>query len=429
MGDGTGVIKANLFEATHLRSSTFSTRKDISSENRQCVDGGRGMAEIELRPARCQGCGVAFELLPLPDNFAARITDLRKLCAEVNNTKEPLSDPELLLDIAESRSGLEHLSKICADEANEVQPLCDTCAKEQSVKMERALGRAKITQKRYQDFLIKCKEYDSQREKAQGTECDEDMAKIAELEQQVANLEQNLTETSQQRAAIHGRMGGLRHDIRNLELESNRCWDKVVSHELVLEEMTQRARSLSTRQQQLNQKLERLKHTNVCNDAFFIWFDGPFGTINGFRLGRLPSQPVEYAEINAAWGQAAMLLATIEKRHKGFKFQRFRVVPMGSYSRLGPHGDLSHPLPLHWDGGSWRKTSYNRAMAAFLSCLDELGIYASAHDRTIQMPYAIKGKIIGDHSIELGDWYNWTCALKYLLTNLKWLVAWSSKTR
>lgn len=31
---------------------------------------------------------------------------------------------------------------------------------------------------------------------------------------------------------------------------------------------------------------EELRKTNVFNDAFHIWHDGPFGTINGLRLGR-----------------------------------------------------------------------------------------------------------------------------------------------
>lgn len=38
--------------------------------------------------------------------------------------------------------------------------------------------------------------------------------------------------------------------------------------------------------------LELLKRTNVLNDAFPIWYDGEFGTINNFRLGRLPKIPV-----------------------------------------------------------------------------------------------------------------------------------------
>lgn len=31
---------------------------------------------------------------------------------------------------------------------------------------------------------------------------------------------------------------------------------------------------------------EELRKANVFNDAFHIWHDGPFGTINGLRLGR-----------------------------------------------------------------------------------------------------------------------------------------------
>lgn len=42
---------------------------------------------------------------------------------------------------------------------------------------------------------------------------------------------------------------------------------------------------------------------NVANDAFHIWHAGPFGTINGFRLGRLSVEQVEWHEINAALGQ------------------------------------------------------------------------------------------------------------------------------
>lgn len=38
--------------------------------------------------------------------------------------------------------------------------------------------------------------------------------------------------------------------------------------------------------------LELLKRTNVLNDAFPIGHDGEFGTINNFRLGRLPKIPV-----------------------------------------------------------------------------------------------------------------------------------------
>lgn len=53
---------------------------------------------------------------------------------------------------------------------------------------------------------------------------------------------------------------------------------------------------------------------------------GQFGTINNFRLGRLPSVPVEWNEINAAWGQTVLLLHALANK-MGLKFQRYLQIP------------------------------------------------------------------------------------------------------
>ena len=45
------------------------------------------------------------------------------------------------------------------------------------------------------------------------------------------------------------------------------------------------------------------------NDVFHIYHDGHFGTISGFRLGNLPSQPIDWNEVNAAWGQVSLVSA------------------------------------------------------------------------------------------------------------------------
>ncbi len=59
-----------------------------------------------------------------------------------------------------------------------------------------------------------------------------------------------------------------------------------------------------------------VQSTSVLNDTFRIWHDGPFGTISGFRLGRTPEHPVDWNEINAAWGQAVLLLHTMAQQCK-----------------------------------------------------------------------------------------------------------------
>lgn len=55
--------------------------------------------------------------------------------------------------------------------------------------------------------------------------------------------------------------------------------------------------------------------------ALLCRHSGQFGTINNFRLGRLPSVPVEWNEINAAWGQTVLLLHALANK-MGLKFQR-----------------------------------------------------------------------------------------------------------
>uniref|UniRef100_A0A674E2P3 Beclin-1 n=1 Tax=Salmo trutta TaxID=8032 RepID=A0A674E2P3_SALTR len=80
-------------------------------------------------------------------------------------------------------------------------------------------------------------------------------------------------------------------------------------------------------------QLDRLKKTNVFNATFHIWHSGQFGTINNFRLGQLPSVPVEWNEINAAWGQTVLLLHALANK-MGLRFQRYRLVPYGNHSYL-----------------------------------------------------------------------------------------------
>ena len=84
--------------------------------------------------------------------------------------------------------------------------------------------------------------------------------------------------------------------------------------------------------------LEVCKKSNVYNDAFHIWHDGPFGTINGFRLGRMPDLHVEWPEINAALGHVCLLLHVLAQK-VGYQFKQYRLIPEGSFSKIEKIGD------------------------------------------------------------------------------------------
>ena len=87
-------------------------------------------------------------------------------------------------------------------------------------------------------------------------------------------------------------------------------------------------------------------------------------------------------EINAAWGQAALLLCTIATR-VGYRFKRYRIIPMGSYSKIAVANDERSTYELYSSGGTftgfWAR-NFNDAMQAFLVCLKELGDYAEHSD-------------------------------------------------
>ncbi|KAH9193709.1 hypothetical protein AeNC1_004308 [Aphanomyces euteiches] len=175
--------------------------------------------------------------------------------------------------------------------------------------------------------------------------------------------------------------------------------------------------------------LRCLQRYNVFNDAFHIWHDGSFGTINGLRLGRLPSKPVEWTEINAALGQATLLLTTVAQR-VNLNFQRIVPVARGSFSKIYimQDGEKKKEYPLFSDGGFLQRQKFNMALGYLLECVDEAGQMAKKEDAKTGFPYKIfKGKI-GELNIAVGgNDEQWTRALKYLLTHLKWLLAWAAK--
>lgn len=88
-------------------------------------------------------------------------------------------------------------------------------------------------------------------------------------------------------------------------------------------------------------------------------------------MGRLPSAPVDWAEINAAWGQVTILLAALARK-VNLSFQRYKLVPFGSQSYIVDSID-GKILPLYGSGGFrflW-DAKFDAGMVAFLDCLQQ----------------------------------------------------------
>ena len=246
-------------------------------------------------------------------------------------------------------------------------------------------------------------------------------------------LERKLSSLRARRREVEVR----RSKIIELSIHKQNLWSEIqkqrnmMSYQLSAEK--ERLHALEAESLRLSSALERSMQINVLNDAFYIWFAGPFATINNFRLGTLPSHPVDWTEINAAFGQAALVVHTVALKCD-FEFKEYNIRPQGSFAKLVRVGDTSKTLlNLYTDGtfSLFPKKNFNAALIGFLHCVNELGEHIMSRDPTLQLPYMIdiKNNTICGNSIllNISDEMGWTRTLKHLLANIKWIIAWAAK--
>ncbi|XXH05541.1 hypothetical protein Hte_011971 [Hypoxylon texense] len=263
-----------------------------------------------------------------------------------------------------------------------------------------------------------------------------------------------------EKAALDVEIAALEEESQAIDAEEEQFWRDRNAFSAKLAEFQSERDSINSMFDHDSQLLTKLQRANVYNDTFSIHHDGHFATINGLRLGKLSAKPVDWPEINAAWGQALLLVVTVADK-LGYKFDGYEPLPMGSTSkiiryeypspsssRLGGHrtgpppapkksvlelfssGDL--PLQMLWN----RK--FDQGMVAFLELVRQLGVFVHQQTKSgsvnpLTLPYKIEGDKIGDdrighYSVKLGmnNDESWTKACKFALTCCKFLIAHAS---
>lgn len=232
-------------------------------------------------------------------------------------------------------------------------------------------------------------------------ELTDDVPNIDALEKELSDLSSEeerllleLSSLSREKDAVKSAIKTQENDKERLEQEEEKYWREYTKHRRDLMTTEDEYRSLECQLLYAQIQLNKLKTTNVFNATFHIWHNGHFGTINNFRLGRLPSAPVDWSEINAAWGQTALLLSALARK-MNITFERYNLVPYGSHSYIE---DLvsKKELPLFGTGGFkflW-DTKFDAAMVAFLDCVQQFKDTVEKEDEGFCLPYRIdKGKI------------------------------------
>jgi beclin 1 len=299
------------------------------------------------------------------------------------------------------------------------QPLCPDCTEIMVADLEKELRSSEAERDHYCGFLKEWEAEDEAMITAQERQLNKE---LQQLEKEEAQLMQELQQIEAEQEAVKRESAVMAKEKEELDAQVEAYW-KSCNECLVKDAIvSEKAASVHLHLQTEMEELTKLNRTNILNEAFHIWFDGHFGTINNFRLGKMPSEQVEWNEINAAWGHAALLLHTIARMRK-VQWTKHTVVPMGSFSTVEPgRYELYGGAPVFW-----ASTRFDKAMVGFLFCLNEVlkEVHNAQEDKeAYQIPYEVQDDKVGGLTIKLvgneGD--KWTQALKYMLTDLKWLV-------
>jgi len=314
---------------------------------------------------------------------------------------------------------VEQIMELAAGQSKQDQPVCAECLKQVISEVERLVEQAAEENRTYNEAYQRLQQEVENSEEAVEAEITamelEEKEILAALEASKKEEQELLVELARQR-----------QQEEQLQREEEDFWIRVAQYQLDLQDTEEERAATASAIRYASQELSRLRRSNVLNEMFQIDQDGPFGTINGFRMGRLHEQPVPWEEVNAAWGQACLLLdALVKKLRFPTSQSQYRLVPKGSFSSIKV-GNKEFEL-YGCDGGLsnfFASSQFGSAMHAFLCHVQEVVSFLR-RSTSLQLPFKIEKDKVGGFSVKGShfDQERWTKALKFMLLDLKYLIA------
>lgn len=394
--------------------------------------------ETDVTQSFCGNIGESYLVVPTsnPDEFVERrnggelpngsgdpdeFPDQRSSPSSASNDKYRSDLAKARLPPFSALCRVEQIMALASGQSETDHPVCADCLRHVEEEVKRQVDQAAEEHCIYQQAHTRIEE------ELRGFDDDEAArleAEICEMEEEERRLLEELAGCDAEEAEIEAELERNQRQEELLRRDEEEFWLNVAEYQLDLEESEEERAATTNAIQYATAELNRLKRTNVLNDMFHIAQDGSFGTINRFRIGRFEEEKVPWEEINAGWGQACLLLDALIKKCQ-IPLTQYRLLPRGSFSAIQAAGDT---LELHSsDGGLQRFFSDRRfdlAMSSFLSCLKEVTRFLQ-RDPTMRLPFKIEGDKIGGFSVrhQHNQDDRWTKALKYMLTDLKWIIA------
>ncbi|KAJ3433488.1 beclin-1 [Anaeramoeba flamelloides] len=411
------LIQIQLIDQKVSKKSTTSSHLSENENN--------SMKEIEKRSRLI---GSKFEEF-FDDIIRTTYTqDLPKKNTQKKTQNKNTSKDDTLLLEKTKKSFAIHLFSLISQKIGKNFPLCGKCTslflKETNNLIKNELREKKVYNTYLQNFKQKLSVNQGVIEKKNQEyelEINNILSEIERLSEEELQTQQEIEQLQYPEGKYHELKSKYSLDIQNFKLT-----------ELVYNENRE---SVLMKMNYAQNELEKLIRTSVLNDVFHILPDGPFVTINNFRFGRLQSIPVEWEEINTAWGLTALLMVVLSKRFN-YEFKNYIIIPHGSYSRIAKKKNnknqnfvenlkIKNYLELYFNNDGFLKRfrikRFNQAMVWFLECVLEFAEFIHQQNKDFKLMYKIKKDKINNISIKYnnGNLTDWNHALRCLLSNLK----------
>lgn len=302
-------------------------------------------------------------------------------------------------------------------------PLCVTCTRKECASLDAEIGTYEGKISTYRTYLSEIES---------GTpESALDSALAACLAEEKSLLER-IDAVKRRRHLLRPKQAALARGKKRLAEMEAKYWTMYGAHQSSLARTNDLVHSLAAQLPLARARMAALSRTFVLDDAFPVRPVGHFASINGFRMGRFSNILVSWSEVNCACGYAALLLKSVAKALK-LDAVAYSIVPMGSTPKILPGARGLAPLDLFYEGKMFAAKRFDEALAALLALTHKAAAHCLAADpafaAAVPLPYKIVDDTIGNTSVRLQPAKSdhiWTCALKNLLTDLKWLVLWLS---
>ncbi|KAF8372168.1 bec-1, partial [Pristionchus pacificus] len=267
--------------------------------------------------------------------------------------------------------------------------------------------------------------------------------KIEKLKRDEQDLTAELRALILEEEKVDRELSAEKRALEQTSAQEEELWARLRDYHSYMIKNDQDVREMNMEIRYIDSQLRMLTRTSVLSLAFPIdVFQSsanslPIGCINGFRLGRLPDVQIDWPEINAAWGQALLLLDILMKRvHCELPGVEFVTLHSSSSIRVTRAGGVKE-YPLY-ASGSWKPFGnknmdsgaviFMEALALLCNTVSEQ-MKAEAGGVPVEWPHRIRGDRLIDADMEytvkmqFSAEERWTHAMYALLLNLKWAAA------